>query len=43
MTQEDKLRSLAKSGDGLNAIEKSDLTPKAKLGAVNPRQFQLVG
>ncbi len=33
MTQEDKLRSLAKSGDGLNAIEKSDLTPKAKLMA----------
>ena len=25
MTQEDKIRSLAKRGDGLNAIEKSDL------------------
>ncbi len=33
MTQEDKIRSLAKRGDGLNAIEKSDLTPKAKLMA----------
>ncbi len=34
MTQEeDKLRALAENGDGLNAIEKSDLTPKAKLMA----------
>jgi len=33
MTQEEKLRALAENDDGLNAIDNSDLTPKAKFMA----------